>query len=106
MPPPATPPASGSTIAAFAPGLLMFSVHYIVLRGFYAMEDTRTPFFIQCVIAAVNIALAITFTNLAAPEHASVDARPGVRRLVRRRGRDLGDACCRIGWAGWARAGC
>ena len=47
----------GDTLVAFAPGLLMFSVHYVVLRGFYAMEDTRTPFFIQCVIAAVNIAL-------------------------------------------------
>ena len=52
----------GNTLIAFAPGLLMFSVHYIVLRGFYAVEDTRTPFFIQCVIAAVNIILAITLT--------------------------------------------
>ena len=42
----------------------MFSVHYIVLRGFYAIEDTRTPFFIQCVISAVNIVLAITLTQL------------------------------------------
>jgi putative peptidoglycan lipid II flippase len=58
----------GQTLIAFAPGLLMFSVHYTVLRGFYAIEDTRTPFFIQCLIAAVNITLAIVLTSLVDPE--------------------------------------
>jgi putative peptidoglycan lipid II flippase len=33
----------GSTISAFAPGLVLFTVHYLLLRGFYADEDTRTP---------------------------------------------------------------
>ncbi len=59
----------GNTLIAFAPGLLMFSVHYVVLRGFYAIEDTRTPFFIQCLIAAVNIVLAITLTMAVDPEY-------------------------------------
>ncbi len=59
----------GNTLIAFAPGMLMFSVHYVVLRGFYAVEDTRTPFFIQCVISAVNITLAITLTMVVSPEH-------------------------------------
>lgn len=58
----------GRTLIAFAPGLVFFGVHYVVLRGFYAVEDTRTPFFIQCVIAAVNIALAIGLTAVADPE--------------------------------------
>jgi putative peptidoglycan lipid II flippase len=58
----------GNTLVAFAPGMLMFSVHYVVLRGFYATEDTRTPFFIQCVIASVNIVLAITLTMAVDPE--------------------------------------
>jgi putative peptidoglycan lipid II flippase len=58
----------GQTLMAFAPGMLMFSVHYTVLRGFYATEDTRTPFFIQCVIALVNITLAITLTAIVDPE--------------------------------------
>lgn len=52
----------GLTLVAFAPGLVMFSVHYVVLRGYYAVEDTKTPFLIQCVIAAVNIGLAIGLT--------------------------------------------
>jgi putative peptidoglycan lipid II flippase len=59
----------GVTIIAFAPGVLMFSIHYLALRGFYALEDTRTPFFIQCVIAAVNITLTITLTLLVDPVH-------------------------------------
>lgn len=57
----------GLTVMAFAAGLVMFSVHYIVLRGYYALEDTRTPFFIQCVIAAVNIVLAIGLTLAVEP---------------------------------------
>jgi putative peptidoglycan lipid II flippase len=53
----------GRTLVAFAPGVIFFAMHYTVLRGFYSIEDTRTPFFIQCAIAAVNIALAITLTT-------------------------------------------
>ncbi|MGI8435118.1 MAG: murein biosynthesis integral membrane protein MurJ [Nocardioidaceae bacterium] len=58
----------GLTLVAFAPGMVMFSLHYVVLRGFYAVEDTRTPFFIQCVIASVNIVVAITATMAVRPE--------------------------------------
>jgi putative peptidoglycan lipid II flippase len=57
----------GWTLMAFAPGMIMFGVHYTILRGFYALEDTRTPFFIQCVISAVNIALAISLTDVVTP---------------------------------------
>ena len=34
-----------------APGLVFFTVHYLMLRGFYALERTRTVFWVQCVIA-------------------------------------------------------
>ncbi|TNC44216.1 murein biosynthesis integral membrane protein MurJ [Mumia zhuanghuii] len=50
------------TIAAFAPAIIFFSLHYMSLRGFYALEDTRTPFFLQVVLAAVNIGLAVSLT--------------------------------------------
>ena len=33
--------------------------HYLVLRGFYALERTRTVFFIQCAVAATNIVAAV-----------------------------------------------
>lgn len=59
--------ALGETLMAFSIGMLMFSVHYLVLRGFYALEDTRTPFFIQCLVAAVNIACAIGLTMAVDP---------------------------------------
>jgi putative peptidoglycan lipid II flippase len=53
----------GYTVIAFAPGLVFFTAHYLVLRGFYALEDTRTPLFIQCGIAATNIGLALLLTR-------------------------------------------
>ncbi|QBR94469.1 murein biosynthesis integral membrane protein MurJ [Nocardioides euryhalodurans] len=47
------------TLALFGIGLVFFTVHYLMLRGFYALERTRTVFLIQCVIAATNIAVAV-----------------------------------------------
>ncbi len=49
----------GYVLAAFALGLPAFSAQYLTLRGFYALEDTRTPFLLQVVIASINIALAL-----------------------------------------------
>jgi putative peptidoglycan lipid II flippase len=47
------------TLALFGPGVVFFTVHYLMLRGFYALERTRTVFFIQCWVAATNIAVAL-----------------------------------------------
>ncbi len=58
----------GTTLIAFAPGTLLFSMHYVMLRGFYAIEDTKTPFLIQSLVAAVNIALAIGLTLIVSPD--------------------------------------
>jgi putative peptidoglycan lipid II flippase len=51
----------GLVAAAFALGLPAFSAQYIALRGFYAFEDTRTPFYLQVAIAATNVVLALAF---------------------------------------------
>jgi putative peptidoglycan lipid II flippase len=51
----------GLVTAAFALGLPAFSAQYIALRGFYAFEDTRTPFYLQVVIATTNVVLALAF---------------------------------------------
>ncbi|MDF4252772.1 murein biosynthesis integral membrane protein MurJ [Streptomyces sp. WMMB303] len=48
----------GQMLQAFGLGLIPFSAQYLLLRGFYAFEDTRTPFWTAAFIAAVNIALA------------------------------------------------
>lgn len=52
----------------FGLGVVAFTVHYMVLRGFYALERNRTVFFIQCVIAATNIVLAIVLVGQVGPE--------------------------------------
>jgi putative peptidoglycan lipid II flippase len=62
----------GLTVAAFAPAMVAFAVHYVMLRGYYAMENTRTPFFIQLAVAATNISAAIGFTHLVQPRHVPV----------------------------------
>ncbi|HEY2878774.1 murein biosynthesis integral membrane protein MurJ [Nocardioides sp.] len=47
----------------FGPGIVFFTVHYLMLRGFYALELNRTVFFIQCAIGATNVVVAILLVN-------------------------------------------
>ncbi|GAA2123725.1 murein biosynthesis integral membrane protein MurJ [Streptomyces synnematoformans] len=55
----------GYVLMAFGLGLIPFSVQYVVLRGFYAYEDTRTPFYNTLIVAAVFAAgSAICFVAL------------------------------------------
>ncbi|WP_020574635.1 murein biosynthesis integral membrane protein MurJ [Actinopolymorpha alba] len=49
----------GYVLMGFALGLIGFSSHHIVLRGFYAYEDTRTPVFIQLVVVVASIVCAV-----------------------------------------------
>ncbi|GAA2467235.1 murein biosynthesis integral membrane protein MurJ [Streptomyces macrosporus] len=46
----------GYTLMAFGLGLIPYSVQYVVLRGFYAYEDTRTPFYNTVIVAIGNAA--------------------------------------------------
>jgi putative peptidoglycan lipid II flippase len=50
---------TADTLQALTTGLLPFSVYLYVLRGFYALQDTRTPFFVNCFQNALNIVLAL-----------------------------------------------
>jgi putative peptidoglycan lipid II flippase len=50
-------------LALFGVGLVFFTVHFLMLRGYYALERTRTVFWVQCVIAGTNIALALILTR-------------------------------------------
>ncbi|MFE2260577.1 murein biosynthesis integral membrane protein MurJ [Streptomyces griseosporeus] len=57
----------GYVLMAFGLGLIPYSAQYVVLRGFYAFEDTRTPFTNTVVVAAVNaLASAACFRLLPA----------------------------------------
>lgn len=62
----------GRTIQAFSLAMVAFTVHYLMLRGFYANEDTRTPFFIQVVIAAVNVGAAIALASAVQPSRVAM----------------------------------
>jgi putative peptidoglycan lipid II flippase len=46
----------GFILMAFGLGLIPFSAQYIVLRVFYAYEDTRTPFYNTVIVAIGNAA--------------------------------------------------
>ena len=49
----------GGALMALAIGLVPFTVQYVCLRSFYALEDTRTTFFLQCLIAGINVVLGV-----------------------------------------------
>ncbi len=55
------------SLALFGIGLVLFTAHYLMLRGFYALEQTRRVFWIQCGIAATNIVAAVLLTRGAPP---------------------------------------
>lgn len=51
------------TLSVFAAGLVFFTIHYLLLRGFYSLEQNRTVFFIQCSVATTNIVAALLLTR-------------------------------------------
>jgi putative peptidoglycan lipid II flippase len=58
----------GLTLVAFMPGLVAFSLTYLVQRAFYAQEDTRTPFAVQVVVSAVQVTLSLVLVPGVAPQ--------------------------------------
>ena len=54
----------GVVVQMFALGLVPFTVFYLALRGYYAFEDTRTPFWLNVVLNALNAAFALTLFAL------------------------------------------
>ncbi|MFF8937681.1 murein biosynthesis integral membrane protein MurJ [Streptomyces paradoxus] len=94
----------GFMLMAFGLGLIPYSVQYVVLRAFYAYEDTRTPFYNTVIVAAVNAgASAICFfvipsrwavVGMAASYGLAYAIGVGVawRRLRKRLGGDLDGA--------------
>jgi putative peptidoglycan lipid II flippase len=59
------------TLSLFGLGILFFTFHYLVLRGFYALEQNRAVFFVQCGVAATNIVLAVVLVGATSAEHTS-----------------------------------
>src|SRR3954468_13536668 len=55
----------GVTLQALSVGLVPFTVYYVLLRGFYSIEDTRTPFRINVLLNLLNATLAVALFTLA-----------------------------------------
>ena len=49
----------GDVVSIFMIGLLPFTLFYVLLRGFYAMEDTRTPFVVTVIFSVIMLALVL-----------------------------------------------
>lgn len=60
----------GITLSAFALGLPAFSAYYVLLRGFYALEDTRTPTLNAVLLNGTNIVLAVLAVAVLPPDQA------------------------------------
>jgi len=50
----------GDVVSIFMIGLLPFTLFYVLLRGFYAMEDTRTPFVVTVIFSVIMLALVLS----------------------------------------------
>lgn len=50
---------TAETLAWFGGGLFFFSVYLYTLRGFYSLQDTRTPFWVNLAENGLNIVLAL-----------------------------------------------
>ncbi|MFI9808209.1 murein biosynthesis integral membrane protein MurJ [Streptomyces sp. NPDC052301] len=108
---PATVQPLGHMLQAFGLGLIPFSAQYLLLRGFYAFEDTRTPFFMAVWTQVVNIVLA-TACHVLLPARWAVTGMAGAytvsyaaglvltaRLLGRRTGGRLDDGTLRTTYA-------
>lgn len=61
-------------LMAFAIGLVPYTIQYLYLRAFYALDNTRTPFLLQIAISGANALLAVAFV-LAVDDPPTVAAR-------------------------------
>jgi putative peptidoglycan lipid II flippase len=59
------------TLSLFGLGILFFTFHYLVLRGFYSLEQNRAVFFVQCGVAVTNVVAAVMLVHATSAEHTS-----------------------------------
>ncbi len=57
----------GLITSVFMLGLLPFTLFYVMLRGFYALEDTRTPFWVTVAFSILLLGLAYPLFSIAGP---------------------------------------
>ncbi len=53
----------GLIVSVFMLGLLPFTLFYVLLRGYYALEDTRTPFWVTVIFSVILLAIVYPLFN-------------------------------------------
>ena len=59
---------AGLVVVAFAVGLLPFSLFYVLLRGWYSVEDTKTPFYLTVAYNVLMVGFSLPLFYAAAVE--------------------------------------
>ena len=59
---------TGLVVSVFALAMLPFGIFYILLRGWYAVEDTRTPFYLTVVYNLIAMPLTFLLFSVAPSE--------------------------------------
>jgi putative peptidoglycan lipid II flippase len=57
----------GQIVSVFMIGLLPFTLFYVILRGFYALEDTRTPFMVTVGFSIAWLVMAVPLFRAVGP---------------------------------------
>ena len=55
---------TGWALMTLSLGLVPFTLQYVCLRAFYALENTRTPFFLQLLITGCYVTLGVLVSTL------------------------------------------
>ena len=55
--------STGFVLSAFMFGLVPFSIFYLLLRGFYALDDTKTPFIFNIFLNVIHVVGALLLYN-------------------------------------------
>jgi len=55
---------TGMTLAYFSIGLAAQSISLLLVRGFYAMKDTKTPVLVSFIVVFINILLSYVFVRV------------------------------------------
>ncbi len=59
--------AIGQVVQVFTVGLVAYSVYYVLLRGFFAVEDTKTPALVNLFLTAVNLGVGYALYRVLPP---------------------------------------
>lgn len=73
---------TGSTLAYLSIGLAAQAVSLLLVRGFYALKDTRTPVLVSLVVVIINIVLSVYFITVLKLEVWSIGAAYSISTIL------------------------